>query len=236
MPQVRTISPTEALSTVWEEVVYTEARLLNDPRTRDLAPGFGQLVESVLTAEANQRKVWRDEVVAQASCDTVNVDFDLTVESLGLQLFVVVNRDRKSALWRRYFPKTVHDVTRLALGRQVNQTRGWPSSLETEEDAALQAYAPQIAKLVADGDTALQSRVNAASRRADQRAREITDLVEDINALRTNTLGRLLQRAVKHKLPRDWAESFFRRANRRVEAATETDSDGEDEGGGNAPG
>lgn len=231
MGQVRTIQLTESLDAIWEELVYTEARFLGDPLTRDLAAAHAELLARLESVRAGQRAAWRDEIVAQAAVDTHNGRLDVTTTSFGAKLLAAVNGQRGSARWRRYFPDSVSDVVKLALGRQVARVRGWVPSLRGESEPEIKAFADRFEQHLADADKALQARVDAASARNDHRVREIVALVEDVNAARLSALGRLLQRAVKNDLPREWSESFFRRSQRRASAAA-ADEGGDDKGNG----
>lgn len=235
MGQLRTIQLTESLDSVWEELVYTEARFLGDPLTRDLAPAHDALLKRLETVRVGQRAAWRAEIIAQASVDTQNGFLDRTTTSFGAKLLAAVNSKRTSPRWGRYFPDSVSDVVKLALGRQVERVRGWIGSLRGEPEAEIKAFAERFEQHLTDSDAALQSRIDSAAARNDHRVREIVTLIDDVNAARLSALGRLLQRAVKNDLPREWAESFFRRSQRRATAAVEDDGGDDGKGGGDQP-
>lgn len=228
MGLIRTIAHDEPLDSVWEDIVYTEARLLSDTLTRDLAPTHTELLAALEPVRAGQYAVWRGEIAAQAKMDTINYSLDRFTEGFGLTLFTAEKGKRKGARWKRYFPTSVSDTVRLALARQINKVRGWPASLKSEPEPELKAAAPEFARFITEGDAAVQGRFDAAGKRNDHRVREIVGLIDDANAVRLNVLGRLLQRASKNGLPKEWAESFFRKSQRRVAAVEE---EGEDDGG-----
>lgn len=216
MARIRTIQHDDALDTVWEELVYTEARLSEDALAADLAPVFQELLAQLETARHGQREAWRREVVAQARVDAANAALDASTTRLGVRLLAAVEGQRESPRWRRYFKEGPSDVVKLALGRQVERVRGWPASLAAEPEESVRALAAELTARIGAGDAALRSRAEAAAARADQRVREVLTLVDDVNAARMRTMGSLLQRAAERGLPRDWAESFFRRAHRVV--------------------
>ncbi len=229
MGSVRTIQHSESLDGVWEELIYSEARLLGDPLTRDLAPAFAERLATLETVRAGQYAVWRGEIVVQATVDTENLSLDGTTEGFGVKLFAAEDGKRGSARWKRYFPTSVSDTVKLALERQLARVRGWAASLRGEPEPELVAYADSFARHVVAGDAAVQGRIDAAAKRNDHRVREIVALIDDVNALRLGTLGRLLQRAVKNGKSREWAESFFRRSQRRAVATPDDGDDGGDE-------
>lgn len=220
---IRTIRPTESLDAVWEEAVYTEARLLGDPLAANLAPPFAELITRIERARSGQYAAWRREIVAQAGVDAVNVALDETTVSFGQRLFVAVAGDRKAPRWRHYFKSTVSRLVRLGLASQLERVRPWPASLRGEPEAELTPFAARFAQHLTDGDAAVAARALAAGERASQRLREIVAVVDELNGLRVSTLGRLLQRASKNKRPSDWAEGFFRVGQRQVEADPDDD-------------
>jgi hypothetical protein len=228
MGQVRTIQLTESLDAIWEQLVYTEGRFLGDALTRDLAAAHADLLKTLETVRAGQHAAWRTEVVAQASANTHNGLLNAAT-SFGSKLLAAVTGKRDHARRRRYFPDAVSDVVKLALGRHIERVRGWPSSLRGEPEPS--SFADCFEQHL-EGGGALRSRVDAASARSDQRVGEIVALVEDVNAARLSALGRLLQRAVKNDLSREWVESFFRRSQRRASAPN---GDTSGDGGGVSP-
>ena len=53
---------------------------------------------------------------------------------------------------------------------------------------------------------------------AAHRARNIASLIDDLNALRASTLGRLVTRGTRNKKPADWARRFFYQSRTRAAA------------------
>lgn len=231
MAQLRTLRDTQSLDSIWEELVYTEARLAQDPLTRDLAPLFTALLGRWDAVSAAQRGVWREEIKAQAGVDAANAGLDRTTGRLSARFLGVVDGKRTNPRYARYFPKGAYAVQKLALESQLKVVRAWPASLKKEPEAEVQSFAPTFEEHIEEGDAAVRSRVDAAAKRADQRVREIVTYVEDVNATRLRVMGRLLQRAEKNKLDKDWAEDFFRHGSRRVRAEA-AEEDAEPEGGG----
>ena len=125
----------------------------------------------------------------------------------------VRNRRNCSAVYKaRYLgPLTLGALVRLGLESQLKRVRGWTSSLESEPEEALRKLGKRLAKVIVGGDAALAQRGSAAGARATHRAREITSLVADINAVRRDTYGALVRLGIKGRRPKDWPERFFRR-------------------------
>ncbi len=111
---------------------------------------------------------------------------------------------------RRYLKSAAPSVfVRLGLTSQMQAMADWPAALRSEPEATLQALGAQVEGELTVGRAAEAQRVTAAGERATHRARQIDSLVDDLNALRATTLGRLIQRGTKNKCRPDWARRFF---------------------------
>jgi hypothetical protein len=218
----RTIRSQEALETVWSELVYTESRASADRYASDLAAPITALVAQVEELRRQQLGEWRAVIAAQAQVDAVSEELDeLVSDFVDTLLFTL--RDRKSPRFVRYFgSRTPLEITRLGLSSELEEVRGWPDSMQSEPEEALRAFAPKLEALVEQGEVALHKRTVASAARADFRVRSIEPFVEKVNAQRLLLLAELFKRAEEKKLPRSWAESFFRvqvKAGRRAETA-----------------
>lgn len=211
---VSTIRHEEPLETMWQELVYTEARLLADKRAKDLAPPIKQHLVRWEQARHGQVEAWRGEVVAQAHVDAADDGMDDFVTDFARSLLDQTKGDRGAPLFRRYFNHAPNKMIRVALGSELPKVRPWVKSLSAEKDARLKAHGEALSPLVADGEAALKEREDAAASRADQRAREIAAFVDDVNAARLSLYGVLIGRVEKLGVRRDWPDRFFRHATR----------------------
>lgn len=206
-----------SLDAIWEELVYTEAQILNDANASDLASPIGALIDRVHAVRSGQLGAWRAEIHAQARVDTAGEALGAAITAIADDLSRAGDRDRRSPRWRRYFgTRSSADVRRLGLERQLRIVRSWPGSLATEPEAALQAHADALTSAVATGDDAVAARADAAAARRDHRARDIAALVDAANAARLDLYGRLTRRASTRKLDRRWPSRFFRKSAARV--------------------
>ena len=213
------IAQSSSLSVVWEELVYTEARLAKHAGTKDLVKGISSLVARTETLMLGQLGVWRAEIVAQAGVDDGNDRLDDMVDAIDRELRHA-DQGERTARHRRYFKHAPNDVIRLGLESELSVVRDWPASLAGEPEKEIKALAKGLAEDVAYGDEVVAERRTAIAATADQRAREIVSLVDDANAARLSLYGVLAQRAVKLKLAKGWADRFFRHATRRAKAPT----------------
>jgi len=210
---IRTLRHAESLDAIWEELVYTEARLMKDEHAKDLAAHFASLLKRWEKVQQGQRAAWREEIVAQAWVDAEDDALDDTVETVGRALLAADGYDRKAPRFKRYFPKAPNAVMRFGLESELALVRAWPDSLRGEREDELQALGPRVARDVQDGEAAVAARTAAAAGRADHRVREIVRFVDDVNGARRSAYGELIQRAQKKGLPADWPSRFFRRGS-----------------------
>ena len=202
----------EALDVVWEELVYTEARLLADAQASDLAPAFAELIDRVQALKASQQTSWRAEIKAQAAVDAADDQLDDVVRGFAGSLLFVLGNDRTQTRFKRYFSDNPTAIIKLGLEAELGKVRSWPVSIGGEPEAPVQAFGEQLQAAITAGDAALGQRTTAAGARADARARSIHTFVDDVNAARQSLYGTLTTRVGPNKLPRDWPERFFKHA------------------------
>ena len=211
---VRIIRDTESLDSIWDELVFTEARLLGDEQAKSFAPTITDLLTRLEQVSGGQLGLRRESVTAQAQVDAVDDQLDDWVRALDIALWTIVNQDAKSPRYRRYFSDSPSSIIRLGLESELGRVRPWADSLVTEPEVALQQLGAQLKKIATDGDAALQRRTSAATSRTDHRVRTITTLIDDINGARLSLYGALVQKAADLHLPPDWPNRFFRRTTR----------------------
>lgn len=215
---VRTLRESESLDAIWEELVYTEAQLAGDEQTTEFAPPMTQAIARLEQVRAGQFGVWREEIAAQAAVNAADYQLDDWVHAFELALSHLLAGDTQSPRYKRYFTSAPWTIIRLALESEVGQVRGWVDSLATEPEQVLKDLGTRLAKLVHQGDVALERRRKAAAARTDHRVRSITALVDDINSARLALYGDLIKKAADLRLPSGWPNRFFRRTARAPKA------------------
>ncbi len=216
----RNIPSDSSIEGIWEEMVYTEARLGGDANASDLAGPMAATIAEIDELHRGQRAAWREEIRAQAVMDGLNDQLDdLVVDFADTLAFTV--RDRKSPRFTRYFAKTPYNIVRLALPAEIEMVRGWPASLATEPEAALKDFAPRFSAIIGQSGGAGEARIKAAAARADHRVRAIETLIAKVNGQRNTLYATLLQRAEERKLGKYWPDAFFRVQARKEAAAPE---------------
>ena len=208
---LRRIRYDESMDGLWDELVYTRARLEAEARASDLASAVRDALSRVGETRQNQLQHWETEIVAQAMVDGVDYDLDGIVGDIGINLERLSCKDRKHPRWTRYFGTDApSSVRRLGLASEVRRVRGWASSLKSEPEAELKELGRRLQDTLARADEALALRERAAAARADHRAREIMTLVDDINALRLSVYGELISRVGRIGQDPSWPDQFFR--------------------------
>lgn len=218
---IRSIQNSESMEVVWDELVYTEARLLRSPLAREHALLFKEHLTRWDKVSAGQRQLWRAELVAQAAVDAEDEGLDEVVDDVDAEVQRVVHRDRTHSRYQRYFKRPPNEIIRQGLEAELETVRTWPKSLKSEPEPELQALGKQLDKRITSGDAAVAERRTAAANRADHRVREINPFIEAVNGTRQSVYGLLVTRGQKEGLPKTWAEGFFRkRPSSRTPVAT----------------
>ena len=209
---IRTMQYKDSMDHLWDELIYTKARLEADPKAKDLAPSLAALADQVLTVRQNQRKTWASEIVAQAHVDMVDYELDECVFELGRELGMIVKNDRKNPRWLRYFGQnTPYRISSMKLASELGRISSWSSSLQSETEASLIVLGQKLSNWVVVGQEALGMREKAYAACADHRAREIKSLIDEINNMRLSLYGELMSRAAKQNLNKNWPYEFFRK-------------------------
>jgi hypothetical protein len=181
-----------------------ERRTAN-PATRAFAPPFAKCSERLRAVQQSQRH-WLVAVIrARAVIAHWNNELDNLNERIAREVLHVVDGDRESPRYVRYYGKhTPHEVSRMGLETQLDETELWPEMLAKEPEAALSNLSARYAELHTQGRAALGTLSRAELGRDDQRIQEILPLVADINTLRDYTFAELLKLFGKRE-----AKDFF---------------------------
>lgn len=218
---MRMLREDESLDSVWDEMVFTESQLNGDEQAKELTPLIAKLIARLEVARSGQMGARREEVASQAAVASADYRLDEWVRCFDRTLSDVVKGNKESPRYRRYFTAAPWTIIRLGLESELSRIRGWVDSLASEPEQILKDLGTRLAQLVAVGDAALEQRRKAVNARSDHRVREITSLIEDINAARVALYGSLASKAQDAGLPPDWPSHFFRHLPRpaKIEAA-----------------
>lgn len=213
---IRTLRDSLSMDSLWEELVFTEARLLGDEHAKEFAPTMRQLMERLERVRTSQLSAWREEIAAEAAVAEADDLLDDWVHALDVALLGILEQDTLSARYRRYFSDAPSSIMRLRLESQIVRVRPWAESLASEPERALQELGTRLRALIARGNAVLERRRRAAALRQDHRVRTIKPMISDINDTRHALFGTLTKKAVDLHLPRAWPNRFFRQGRRRA--------------------
>jgi hypothetical protein len=219
---ISTIRETVSLETIGEELVFTETRLLVDELAKEFAPPISQLLVRQREVSNGQFAAKHEEVAAQAAVSAADDQLDDLLLDLARELMRVVSEDPRSPRYARYFSDTPSAIVRLGLESETARVRGWVDSLCSEPEASLQALGARLRKAIEGADQVLDRRRKAGAARSDHRVREIASLIDDVNSARRSLYGTLTKKAADTRLPRDWADRFFRHNSRDAKEAPPT--------------
>lgn len=221
---IQQIQPDWPLDDVWDELVYTHARLTKNKHAKDLAPQVTPLFKRWEKVAGQQRALWRAEIEAQAGVDEDDDEIDETVTDVSGTILYREKQKRDSARYKRYFKRPASEIVRLGLESELEVVRDWPASLKTEPESDLQALGKRLEDNVTTGDAAVAERKQAIAGTADHRVREIHPFIAEVNVVRNTLYGTLVTRAGQKKLSPKWPERFFRKAKSGPKAKKKADS------------
>lgn len=210
---------TDSLDNAWEELVYSEARLIASGH-KTQAASIANTAKSLEKLQADQKAAWRREIVAQAHVDVADDDLDDGVDKLGLDLLHLEGGNRKSTRFKQYFKSGVSAIVRMGLESQIPVVRTITTQLAGESEKSLKEHGKALTAVLKRGDAAVEERRTAAADRGAHRAREIIRFFDDLNALRTSLHAELTLHAGKAGLARDYADRFFKRGSRTSRAVS----------------
>jgi len=213
---IATLRTSDSFDTLWEEIVYTEAKLLGDrsPEATKLAKSFSDILKRWAKVRDDRYGHWRIEVVADAGVDTADQNLDEATSGVDDALQHATG-GTANARYKRYFKVALSLITKLGLQSQLLKLAGWAESLASEPEKEVRDAGKQLAACMKAGDEAITARTKAIGGRADHFARELTSFVDDVNALREGTFGQLIAIGQKRKKrsPSAWAARFFRKGS-----------------------
>jgi len=212
---IRTLRDSLSMDSLWEELVFTEARLLGDANAKEFCPTIRQLMDRLERVRAGQVAAWREEIAAEADVAAADDLLDDWVHALDVAMLGILEQDTHSPRYRRYFSDAPSSIMRLRLESQVAHLRSWADSLASEPERPLQDLGMRLRALLASGNAALERRRRAGATTQDHRVRNIKPMISDINDTRRALFGTLIKKAVDLHLPRPWANRFFRQGSRR---------------------
>jgi hypothetical protein len=219
---MRDISLSRSLLVFADELEYTEAALLAEPATAELAPPvtlkLGQW-DGVFSAwRSARREITRSNAVVAV----VNAMLDEVTKLFGGEALVEAKQDRKSPLFRRFFPVAPSELIRWGFRDQVDATKNMiiVELRKLAEGNRLRAYIEPMTSLVTSATNAIERRSVVWGERSGV-GLTTEDYKRGVNALRTTTYAELLKIAAANGWSKAWADSFFRKPSERGEGVTE---------------
>jgi hypothetical protein len=204
-----------SLPTVLEHSTYTLTRLEAHPLTHSLAApfiAFHHAWEKTSALELKHRLSILRAVALVASADD---DLDTFVDKASNILLTLTGNDRGAPLYKQYFgDRRPSDLKRPVLGAQLETMRAWVPSLKAASQKQLAELGAELEPKIAAADNAKTSLATAQQESRVFRATgERRALIDQLNALRKDTYGKLAGMPYKHpdeNLPGSFADRFFK--------------------------
>jgi len=226
---MRRLSLSSSLLVYLEEIEFTEAALSSREETKEIACSFRDELESWERVFKSYREARRAIVRADALIAVRNQELDEITMSFSRALLAEVNGDRKSTLFRRFFPNAPSELVRGPLRKQCEHTRDRivPELNQLPDDSPLKAFARPLDAAAQRALDALDARAKIGAERASV-AYDVEEWKEGVNRVRISTYAALLQIGAEKGLGKTFAKSFFRvpRRTRSGGRATEVSEGG----------
>jgi len=202
----RKLVPEMTLDTFEDEVLFTTAALEADEDAHDLASTTAHWLEGIDEVESTDRQVRQAIASADAKRSMANQRLDIAVLKFADDLLADVDKDRESPRWLEFFKLAPSRFVKVALADQVNNVQGWVSS---SSDPILLEHLDSLSRRATDAQSALVSTTGLSSRRSTLKQKR-AQLGESLTTDRDALHRKLAERAQERKLPRSWADAFFR--------------------------
>jgi hypothetical protein len=213
----RKIPSTITLDEAEDEILFTIAALKADPDAAELVSMTGDWLSLVDAARKRDRAARQAQMEADAARVVANDRLDRACERFGDELFLAVEKDRKSARWVQFFSVAVSKFVRQRLDKQVQKVRGW---LESSDGVLDKHRGPLDTWSKAAGEAVQKTHAVAMVRGEARIARE--EMAEDLTRERDGLHDALSGRAREIGLPRDWPDLFFRTMSRSAPEEAES--------------
>lgn len=199
-----------SLLTFLDHLEFSEAALAADPETATLAKPFADQIADWPRIFDRERSARRQVVRCEAAVQVEDHQLDRTTVRFGSQLLAECGGDRKSPLFRRYFPSSPSEYVRQPLRSQCEHTLSAivPELAKLDKKSLLSPFAAPLEKRAKAALSALAARAQAKASRSTC-ASDIEEWKEDVNRLRLGTYAALLQMASEKGYARAWADDFF---------------------------
>jgi hypothetical protein len=225
-PLMHAIPITSSLLTFLEALEYTEAALLADEETHDLAKPITHEIADWTKVSTAERAARREVIRAEAVVAVRNAQLDTKTLAFGSQVVASGGGDRKGSFFRRFFSSTPSEFVRQPLRKQAEQTLNTLvlEAGKLDKEHPLHKLAPPIKKIAQAALTALDHRTTVKAARASS-AHDTDEWKEGANTLLLSTYAELLKLAAENGHPKSWAAAFFPSTQHAAQAPATTGGD-----------
>ncbi len=224
----RKIDRSETLADLHAEVDYTIARIADEALAADQVAAVEAWKVPIDAAEKLARDIDREEAHCEAARQGSNLALDAAVVNFGDDLHKDVGKDRAHPRVRGHFRElSISAFNRQDFTVQVPTVRAW---LTESKDPALEAHRAALEEATARSERALV-RTNALATKRTSVWEARADLAASLTEKRDARHDDLSRVGRANKLPRGWADSFFRTGASKKKPATNTAPGGTPDGG-----
>ena len=207
-----------SLSTLRDDLVFTESRLLADDQAKSQAKALRTLIDGWSKANASQLSIWDAQTRADALVSAADDALDDFVVELAATIRALPGGGTK--WWATFFKQPPHLFASPVLGEQLKGMQGWQRQLESASEATLKALKKKLAGLLETGLAAEQARADADAENDHFRTRgDLAAYLSSVVKGRDAVFAALdAVAASDDTMPRSYSSRFFRRRTTKLSA------------------
>jgi hypothetical protein len=206
---MRLFSENDGFEAMRRGVRFTQAMLAASAEHRALARPLDALLVQWSTLDAAALAADDGMTDANAHVASHNNRLDAVTRRFAARLIADCGGDREHPTYRRFFPVSVSQIIRLALGRQLEPTRQLVMTAEhVTISRGCRALLDEMVTIEASAHTVLTARETALQEQS-RVSQRIATFREEANKARRAIETALDDYANQHHLPRGYAQGFF---------------------------
>ncbi len=202
----RMMSLTMTIDDMEDEILFTVAALEADPDAKVLLSHTDGWLPRLDELRSEVRKLRLQAGKTQAAKAVAKTRLDTACGALGDTHFLVINKNRESSRWKKFFPSTISAFQREPLADKVAAVFGW---LIVTDEPALEQHRSNLTKWATAARTALDATAQQHILRANLQQTRDTH-AQQLTADRDKLHELLSGIARDQGLSRTWPDTFFR--------------------------
>lgn len=205
---MRLIPMSYSLDYFTDDLIYTDSLLNANPITASLSESAKNFIGKCEDTSVKIRQISHERMSASALLSYADFSADHAIKSFSLELLNVVEGNRKSEKFQKYFKISPSMTTKLPLNEEINEIDRIISEIKRETDERLKSHQTVLENSKENLKKCIDD-LNKVEVLYQNAMQDVIALKSNINRLRLGLYAELLSIATENNLPRAWAETFF---------------------------